>query len=243
MRALAILALAAGACTFYESSGAFDGEAAPGCFEDTDCVLAGSTCCDCPTYAVPVGSGWAETCDNVDCPAPGGSCPALEARCVESACVATCGITACDLSCPGGFVADAAGCLACACAPTNAPAQCQLDTDCVQTRADCCGCARGGADTAVAVAELDSFEAGLGCPDDATTVACPEVVTCDAALTARCVGGVCQLASGNLTPPDQPAGACGRPDLPPCPPGTRCVLNQDSEANPLGVGVCVAGKR
>lgn len=246
MRALAIAwALVAAACTsFYEAGAGPDDESAAGaCAIDDDCVLAGPTCCDCPTYATSVTSGWAESCANVDCPTPGGACTGLEARCQDGACVATCGAAACDLSCPSGFAADAAGCLVCACAPATTPAECERDDQCVQTRADCCGCARGGTDTAVPIGTRGGFDDGLGCPADGASVACPEVTTCDPAAIPRCLAGQCQLATAGEPPPTLPQGACGRPDLPPCPAGSRCVLNQSDEAGPLGVGVCVASKR
>ncbi len=209
------------------------------CAFDTDCVLAGPSCCECPTYATSVTSGWLDICGNVDCTPPtDGSCAPLVARCDRGACVAECAPQACDLSCPTGFAVDATGCVTCACAGSSPPPQCAIDDDCVAVPADCCGCARGGRDTAVPRAEAESYLGGLGCPLDASEVPCPDVSTCDAAAVPRCVTGQCQLGVTSQAPPQLPPGACGRPELPPCPADQLCVINQDPDANPLGVGVC-----
>ncbi len=227
------LALAAGGClTQLAADGAADGNEASACVVDADCSLAGPSCCACPTYALPMGAEFASACDGVVCPMPTG-CTPLVARCDEGACVAECAPATCDLVCPGGFVADASGCLSCACAPPPAAAECALDTDCVRVAADCCGCDRGGADTAVPTVRLADFQAGLMCAGDE---ACPGVSTCTGD-EARCQLGRCAL----VAPTGQPgplAGACGRPELPPCPAGQVCQINQDDDANPLGVGVC-----
>lgn len=238
---LAIAAAVSGCVGMYEDAAtAGEGDAPGQCQVDVDCVLAGPSCCDCPTYATPVDSGWLETCGNVDCvPPTDGSCAPLVARCDHGACVAACAPVTCDTSCPAGYAADASGCLTCACAGGGAPAQCQLDTDCVQVHADCCGCARGGVDTAVPLAEAAAYTAALGCPADPTQVACPEVSTCAPDVGPRCIAGQCQLGDSSLGPPMLPPGACGRDDLPPCPTGQVCQLNADPAGNPLGVGVCV----
>ena len=104
--------------------------------------------------------------------------------------------------------------------------------------ADCCGCARGGADTAVPAAEADAYVMGLGCPANPGEVPCPEVTTCAADVGPRCILGQCVLGDSSLGPPPLPPGACGRADLPACPAGQACVINQDPAGNPLGVGVC-----
>jgi hypothetical protein len=125
---------------------------------------------------------------------------------------------------------------------------CGQDSDCVQVPADCCGCARGGVDTAVPAAEADGFLGGLGCPEDPD---CPDVDVCDPALVPRCIGGSCQLGS----PPTDwgedagtgldPSGGvyCGTADYPPCPAGEVCCLNgaEYDDANSAGVGVCQVG--
>ncbi len=202
------------------------------CFEDTDCVLAGPSCCDCPTYAVDDRSGWADACEQVSCPMQD-DCPALEARCDLGTCVAVCAPMTCDLSCSAGFVVDAAGCTVCACSKGGAAAVCQVDTDCVRTPADCCGCDRGGSDTAVPAGMLDGFVDDLGCTGNES---CPGVSTCTPGEEARCVGGQCVLAGDPSVPP--PGEECGRPELPPCPSGQACVINtKDAEA---GTGRCAA---
>jgi len=216
------------------------GLAAEQCSRDEDCVLAGPTCCDCPTYALPASSGWADSCSSVDCAMPS-TCAALIARCDFGGCRAQCAPITCELSCPQGFAADGAGCLTCACNSMPAPPSCMLDDDCVEVPADCCGCARGGADTAVPRATVDAYLASLDCPSDPGMGACPDVSTCDAERAPRCLDYQCSLVGPNDPAwAEPPAGACGRADLPPCPAGQRCVLNRDSEANPLGLGVCEA---
>ncbi|MEZ4402857.1 MAG: hypothetical protein R3B06_22745 [Kofleriaceae bacterium] len=240
LASLVCLLATAGCFTAAEATGAGDDLAPAGaCLEDTDCVLAGPTCCDCPTYATSVASGWADSCANVGCQPPtNGTCAPLAARCEAGACVVACAPTTCDLACPAGFATDASGCLQCACAPTTAPAACALDTDCVQVPDDCCGCARGGRDTAVPTDQAGAHVAALGCPADPGQVPCPEVTTCDPTAGPRCVEGQCQLAPPSSAPPPLPDDACGRDDLQPCPPGQVCTINQDPEAGPQGVGVC-----
>lgn len=235
------LALAASACIGALESGLAtddDGLAPEQCFADADCVLAGPTCCACPTYATPVTSGWADSCANVDCMPPVG-CTELVARCDFGRCLAACAPVACDLTCGQGFAPDATGCLTCTCNSMPAPPSCELDDDCVAVPADCCGCARGGVDTAVPRALVDEHLAGLGCPTDPTVGACPDVTTCDPSQVPRCLDHQCALLGPNDPAwPEPPPGACGRPDLPPCPDGQICVLNRDGEAGPLGLGVC-----
>ena len=235
---IACLALAGG-CVFAASEQGADlspdddvrgGDA---CLVDRDCLLAGPSCCECPSFAVGSDSGWGDACEQVDCPAPT-SCPALVARCLDGVCTAACAPSTCDLSCPTGFAVDDAGCTTCACAGGGAPQPtCQLDTDCVRAPADCCGCDRGGADTAVPADMLDGFVDGLGCTGNES---CPGVSTCDPGDEPRCTGGQCVLTDGGGATP--PTDACGRADLPPCPSGTVCVINaEDAEA---GTGRCEA---
>ncbi|MBK9037422.1 MAG: hypothetical protein IPL61_40295 [Myxococcales bacterium] len=235
------LALAAAACPASYQASELGDDLVPtaGCVIDDDCVLAGPSCCDCPSYATGVDSGWLETCANVACTPPtDGSCAPLVARCQAGTCMAECAPMSCDLSCATGFAADESGCLTCACAENGAPAGCTLDTDCVEVPADCCGCARGGRDTAVLASEVDGFVGALNCPPNMADVPCPDVSTCVAGEAPQCVFGQCQLTTAGAPPPMLPPGACGRPDLPPCPDGEVCLINQDPGAGPLGLGVC-----
>jgi len=237
-----VTALVAG-CAFDRASAPAAGDngdpASPAseCAVAADCTLAATTCCACDEFAIGAADGYAGGCDDVECPAPPpGACPALIADCVDGVCTAVCAPVTCDLSCSTGFASDAAGCLTCVCAePMPGTPQCTVDTDCVEVAADCCGCARGGADTAVAATEADAFSQSLMCPSDPTESACPEVNVCDPTVAPHCRSGQCVLdaASG-----DSDVATCGRPDLPPCPDGTVCVLNADSEAGMDGVGTC-----
>jgi hypothetical protein len=231
MRALAIVALLAG-CRFgakqaLDGPGGSDG--ARECSIDGDCVLAAATCCDCPTYAVGIAEPTHQACGGISCPVS--TCPNnVQAICDDTgACALACSPVACAVSCPLGYVLDVTGCLECACADVAAPA-CASDGDCVRTRADCCGCQHGGADTAVPAGNLADYDAGLGCSDDPV---CPQTDSCAAGLAARCIEGACELA------PALPAGACGRDDLMACPGTTRCTINSDADATLQGVGVCM----
>jgi hypothetical protein len=204
------------------------------CRGDYDCVLAGATCCACPTFAVLNQDPVARACSNVtgkpDCPPP--SCSEnVFARCNdEQRCELACKPRACEptASCAYGFAADANGCLTCECATPEAGG-CTVNADCVQTRADCCGCAQGGKDTAVLVNKRPSYDAMLNCP---SMPFCPGINTCTADVPT-CVQGRCELVSPYL-----PVGACGRPDLAACPAGTQCLVNVSDQANMHGVGVC-----
>jgi hypothetical protein len=213
-----------------------NGSGAAECAGDADCVAAASTCCECPSFALPASSGWKSACDAVMCPADAPACDEVKASCDHGTCTLACAAIACDLSCDGGFAIDAAGCQVCACAPppvANAMS-CLSDGDCAEVRADCCGCKQGGADTAVPVAEVAAHDAALMCP---TTPACPGVDVCVPGAAPRCDRGTCVLsdaAPGDVLPP----GACGRPDLPACPTGLRCLLNASADAAMAGVGVC-----
>lgn len=237
-------ALGAGACDFT----AAEADLAPGdddsgldieCVDATECILAASTCCSCSEYAMR-DDGLADSCEDVPCPDPDPSspaCPPLIAACLEGVCTTACAPTPCDLACPSGFVIDAAGCLSCECA-SGPPleTECAVDGDCVQVPADCCGCSRGGADTAVGAGDATAFGDSLMCPSDPGDAACPEVDVCDPALAPRCESGRCVLSDG--TSEDRPAPTCGHPDLPPCSEGTVCVLNVDSDASMDGLGTC-----
>jgi hypothetical protein len=238
MRALLVLLALLAACSAAAQDGAValppedDGQApAPGCAVDDDCVAAAATCCDCPTFAVGADDPATRACTGVTC--PGQACPGnVRAACDQGACVLACVAMACPEACAAGYQMDASGCLSCACA--GAPSHgCATDADCVETRADCCGCAAGGQDTAVLARDQAAFDAALACPADP---ACPGVDVCPAGAAPRCVQGQCELLAADALPPE----ACGRPDLPACPTGTVCVVNADPSASDQGVGVCAA---
>jgi hypothetical protein len=230
-------------------SGDDDGPEVPGgCEAATGCAPAGVSCCECPSHALPIASGWQESCEDVECGVPA-SCPATEAACVDGSCILRCLPVTCDTVCAGGYRADLFGCLVCECNEASPPStQCAMDDDCTRVPADCCGCAQGGADTAVPAAEVGAYLTGLDCAD---APACPGVDVCDPDAAARCVGGQCMLTSapaidgggdsdagaGTTPTPGQP---CGTPDLPPCPPGQVCVLNDPAagDESMAGLGVC-----
>jgi antistasin family protein len=203
----------------------------PFCSEDVDCVLAGPTCCGCPTFAVTKSDPVARACSNVECPLS--ECAeSVIARCNEDQrCELACAPRACDPAgapCAYGFAADTNGCLTCECA-VPAAGGCSTSTDCTRTRADCCGCLQGGRDTAVLAAARAGYDAALACP---SMPLCPGINTCTTD-EPTCVQGRCELLSPTL-----PVGACGRSDLPPCPAGTQCIVNVSDQANMHGVGVC-----
>ena len=214
-------------------SGGGLGNAPQYCNLDRDCALAAATCCDCPAFAVNVYDPAHRACTGVTCPNQG-SCPDnVHAACsTDGICVLACTEMICTNSCPSGFAIDeTTGCLSCACA-VPAVDGCTVDTDCVETRADCCGCHAGGEDTAVLASARAGFDAGLGCPP---FPACPAVDVCVAGAAPHCIQGGCQLvATGGLQ-----SNACGRDDLPACPTGQVCTVNQDPRASLLGVGLCV----
>lgn len=232
-----VLVLLAGGCPQGQtrSAGLDDGNAPDpsgtkaACSDDIDCELAARTCCECPTFALGAGDPKLDACTDVDCPPTQNTCSRLRAVCEANQCTVACEPVAVTMSCASGFATDGAGCLIDACAQLPAPA-CAQDTDCVATRADCCGCERGGENTAVPAASRASYDAQLGCTGGES---CPEVDTCGANETPQCAQGTCKLIAGGL-----PADACGRPDLPACPAGTACTVNASDPANKHGVGVC-----
>ena len=215
----------------------------PECALDSDCIAAASSCCDCPAFALPSSSRWDDSCEDVLCPISD-DC-GVAAVCRAGTCVLACEPVTCDEVCERGFVVGVSGCLVCECgsAPTS---ECSIDADCVEVPADCCGCARGGYDTALPAAAAADFSASLECGNEA---ACPEVNVCDPTATARCADGYCALVAAPPTqPPDGGATPpvelilCGTTEYPPCPDGYDCILN-DPAANDMGVvgvGVCVA---
>jgi hypothetical protein len=203
------------------------------CGSNADCALAATTCCECPSFAVNVDDPSYAGCKDVTCsPAP--SCPFsanAEAQCKGNFCVLVCLPMGCPTSCPAGFAIDpATGCLSCMCTDSISPANCNVDSDCVRTRADCCGCVHGGSDTAVRASQQAAFDASLDCPPDPT---CPSVNSCNSDLLARCIDGACELA------PAAPAGACGSAGLPACSGSASCTINVDPDASAQGLGVCM----
>ena len=212
------------------------------CEVPSDCVLAASTCCECPSFAAPIGEGYDAGCDAVDCEESNGVCPAVEATCDSGECVMICSPIQTDRTCSFGFVRDDAGCLTNACAaPESEITECESDTDCVQIPADCCGCENGGQDKAAAAADADGMVDDLNCPPNP---ACPGVDVCDATQVPRCITGACVLSDESVNPKPNPASTqlCGTPQLEACSDGSVCTLNEVSskEANDLGVGSCSA---
>lgn len=217
------------ACTSGAPRDRLRGGGASVCELDADCVLAATSCCECPTFAVAISDPAHDGCNGIACPGPY-TCPnSVRAVCDAGTCALACAPQACNLVCADGYAIDRAGCAACACANVTDRA-CLADSDCTRTRADCCGCARGGEDTAVPADDAAAFDAALGCPADPT---CPAANTCAPDLAPRCIEGACQLV------PPLPAGACGRSDLPGCPIGQLCTIDVDGDATAYGVGVCM----
>ncbi len=232
---LLVLAGCPQASEMVENAAPFDGGAfgsgAIQCMSDEQCVPAAPTCCECPTFAVSSNDPLNSACSNIACPMPMQACPTnVKAACsADGFCELACVATSCPASCPNGYAMDANGCLTCDCAPTVAGG-CQADGQCVEVPADCCGCARGGVDTAVLAPNADAFENNLNCPMDPQ---CPTANTCAPSATPQCIQGQCTLSTGVL-----PATACGRADLMACPSPQVCTINSDPDATVEGVGVC-----
>jgi len=208
--------------------------AVPGqCGVDSDCVPAGASCCDCPTFATTIDDPKVAACEQVDCDTNVCSTN-VAATCdpVIHECVLACAPLTC-LECPSGYETEANGCLSCTCAaPPPTTPECVADNDCVRVRADCCGCDNGGEDTAVPQLGAAGFDASLNC---SSTPTCPGMTnqSCDPTAQARCIRGACALATEPM-----PDDACGRADLPACPAGTTCQINVSDSASLYGVGVC-----
>ena len=200
------------------------------CSADYECAAAAARCCDCPTFAAPRTDPTVKACLGVACPMMPTCAANVAPACRFGQCVLACVAMACPSTCDAGFALDASGCLSCTCPGSNV-SECSTDIDCARVPADCCGCSRGGADTAVPVGDQAEYSSQLGCPPSPS---CPGVDTCAAELTPTCVEGSCKLISGDL-----PAGACGRADLPACPDGEVCTVNVDDTATVRGLGVCV----
>jgi hypothetical protein len=202
------------------------------CNVDADCIPAAATCCECPTFATRFDDPKAAVCDDVDCPMS--DCPDNVSPVCDSTigqCVLVCKPLVCETTCASGYAVDGAGCLTCACAeppPSNAGG-CRDDGECVRTRADCCGCERGGFDTAVLASQAAGFDDGLMCESDP---ACPGNNTCTADQPT-CAQGFCQLL------PPKPPGTCGSASDAACPANTVCTVNANDQANLYGLGVCL----
>lgn len=204
----------------------------PNCSIDSDCMVAGPKCCDCPTHAVPDDDPAQNACLDVDCGPMSCGSPTM-AVCDAGHCALACAPVACDGSvvCPAGFATDANGCLTCECAGTaDIGGECTGDSECARVQDDCCGCNNGGDDTAVPTSQVATHNAMLACPANPI---CPGGNTCAADLAARCVQGTCSLVAGPL-----PMNACGRGDLPACPGGEACYVNASDPATMHGVGIC-----
>ncbi len=213
-----------------------DDDGAPGtgapqsfCTTDSDCELASASCCDCPSFATSRDAPTHDACSGIACPNPPTCAANVRAACdlERSQCELACVEIACATECPDGYAIDpATGCLSCRCA-APVDSGCSIDADCVQTREDCCGCARGGRDTAVPAGSLATYDQMLSCPPSPQ---CPGLDTCDPDSAPRCIQGSCQLTDARY-----PSTACTGA----CPSGT-CVLNRDPDATTHGVGVCVS---
>jgi hypothetical protein len=233
-----------------------NGQAADGyvCSFPDECVAVSSTCCGCPDFAARADSDYAAACDDVECEEPV-DCPKVVPDCVDSLCALVCEPIVATRMCEHGFARDSRGCLQnlCRTDPPDPVFACEGDADCTQVSADCCGCERGGADTAVNVGQVDAYRESLACRGDPE---CPGLDVCDVSQEPRCLAGGCTLApsddgggtddgsgdgdgDGGDGPPEADT-LCGAPEFPPCPTGQVCVLNyQDAEdATRIGVGTC-----
>ncbi len=199
------------------------------CGQDSDCAPAGTDCCACPSYAIPVSDPAHLACEDVPCE-PQSCSTDVRAACHEGACVLTCAVMTCNLTCDNGFALDANGCLTCTCADDHGGApECAVATDCTRVEADCCGCALGGTDTAVPNADVAAHQQQLDCPMNPQ---CPGVDTCRADLAPACVDGACALV------PPPPVGECGLTGDAPCGTGETCDLNLDADATDHAAGLC-----
>jgi len=215
-------------------AGAFNGDDGDGssgapieCRVATDCGLGAAKCCDCPTYAAPKTDPAIQACTGVMCPMM--TCPEnVAVACNAGHCELACAPVACSQTCADGFALDANGCLTCECAVVTSR-ECLADPDCTEAPADCCGCAKGGADTAVPGSQLADYLAGLNCPQQPS---CPGTNSCAATDGPTCVQGACDLAG------PVPAGACGRPELPTCAGMDACLVNADPDATAHRLGIC-----
>ncbi|MBL4633154.1 MAG: hypothetical protein JKY56_04735 [Kofleriaceae bacterium] len=201
------------------------------------CVLAASTCCECPSFAVPSSDGFVDSCEDVDCEASE-ICPAVVASCDGNQCQVACAAVATEAQCEFGFVRDSAGCLLDECVSGFSLIACEQASDCQQIPSDCCGCARGGRDQAVLASDAAAVAKGLACTGQES---CPEIDVCDSTESPQCVAGACVLTTSDTTDIPPSVTLCGTLALGPCSDGFTCLLNYAAEetASALGVGVCV----
>ncbi len=201
------------------------------------CVLAASTCCECPSFAVPLSDGFVDSCEDVDCEASE-ICPAIVASCEGNQCQVACAAVATENQCEFGFVRDSAGCLVDECDSGDNVLACKQASDCQQIPSDCCGCARGGSEQAVLASAAAALLSELACTGQES---CPEIDVCDSEEAPQCVAGACVLTSAGPTDSPPSAALCGTLALGLCSAGFTCLLNYAAEetASALGVGVCV----
>lgn len=213
--------------TFNGDDDGLPGDIAGECSTASDCALGAAKCCDCPTYAAPKSDPAIRACSGVMCPAM--TCPQnVAVACNSGRCELACTQMACLSTCADGFAVDGNGCLTCECAQVTSRA-CAADAECSEVPADCCGCAKGGADTAVPASQLSDYLAGLNCPQQPT---CPGTNACNASEGPACIQGACSLAA------PLPINACGRPELASCADAYGCFVNADPVATAHGVGIC-----
>ena len=210
--------------------------AAAECWLDSDCEPAAISCCECATFAVPLGSGPQGECDSDNCE-PASNCSSLaQPACLAGLCDLSCQTVPATRVCETGFRRDGFGCLVDEC--ESGAVDCLETTDCARVPADCCGCERGGKDTAVGASRVDEFLGELGCPQ---APQCPGVNTCDPDASPECIASRCFLvvpAQGSGS--GEPDRLCGTAQLGPCPTGQMCILNDPvaTQAGQFGVGVC-----
>ena len=164
-------------------------------------------------------------------------CALTEPACVEGRCQLVCSPVVTEMECENRFARDDFGCLLDACELGSEVPECDGDPDCVQVPADCCGCARGGSDTAVPSGTEAEYEEGLSCPPDPS---CPGVDVCDRDSQPRCIAGTCQLVADSAGDGGAPSVLCGTADSAPCAEGLVCVLNHPDapDATQVGAGSC-----
>ncbi len=210
------------------------------CEEASDCELAASTCCECPSFAAPIQDGFGNSCEDVECP-PSDLCPAVMAVCAQEQCQMVCAPLEVTQTCVLGFARDAAGCLLDACQTASLDVLiCEQDSDCTQIPADCCGCSQGGRDQAALTADAAEITVALDCSGEEI---CPDVNVCDSEAAPKCFAGACFLTQIDVDSSldDGEEELCGTPALGPCAQNSRCLVNQvpGAEVTEIGVGICV----
>ena len=203
----------------------------PECSVDSDCEAAGLKCCDCPTYAVPARDPAVQRVRGRDVPGVDVPRQRPARRATAAQCVLACKPLACDLSCADGFMIDATGCEACACA---APAG-----GGVRERRRLRARARG----LLRMRRRRHRHRGRSRATRRAYDAAPDVPR-ESELHGRRLRArrirrphACRAACELVSP--LPAGACGRRDLPACPPGQFARSTPTTQATARGVGVCM----